>query len=78
MTPEVVDVGVVVQAVTPLEPVRVQVIEPVGAMAPEDPVTVAVKTKLPLSAPVPLPASAIKVAAFPIVTVTGAVAANAV
>ena len=64
------------QTLTPLVPVNVQVIDPVGAMAPEDPVTVAVKTKFPLSAPVPVPARAIKGAAFPIETVTGAVAAS--
>jgi len=76
--PEVVDVGVVVQSVTPLVPVKVQVIEPVGAIAPLEPVTVAVKTKFPLRDPVPLPESEINGAAFTIETVTGAVAANAV
>lgn len=50
--------------VTPLDPVKVQVIEPVGATAPEDPVTVAVKTKFPLRAPVPIPDSAIRGDAF--------------
>jgi hypothetical protein len=74
ITPEVVDVGVVVHKVTPLVPVRVHAIEPVGAIAPEDPVTVAVKTKFPLSAPVPAPVSTISGAAFAIETLTGAVA----
>ena len=62
--PAVVDVGFDVHAVTPLVPLKVQVIEPVGASAAEDPVTVAVKTKFPLRAPVPLPARVIKGAAF--------------
>jgi len=76
--PEVVDCGVVVQSVTPLVPVKVQVIEPAGAIAPLEPVTVAVKTKFPVRNPVPLPESEINGAAFTIETVTGAVASNAV
>ena len=47
MIPEVVDVGVVVQSVTPLVPLKVQMIEPAGAIALLEPVTVAVKTKFP-------------------------------
>jgi len=64
MTPENVDVEFGVQLVAPPVPVMVQVIDPAGAVAPVDPVTVAVNTKIPLRAPVPLPASVIKGAAF--------------
>ena len=71
MTPENVDVGLVVQLVAPPVPVMVQVIGPAGAVAPVDPVTDAVKIKFPGSEPVPLPVSTFNTGAFWIVTLTG-------
>jgi len=73
MTPEDVDVEFGMQLVAPPVPVMVQVINPVGAIEPVDPVTDAVKIKFPGSEPVPLPVSTFNTGAFWIVTLTGAV-----
>ena len=73
MTPEDVDIEFGMQLVAPPVPVMVQVIDPVGAIEPVDPVTDAVKIKFPGSEPVPLPVSTFNTGAFWIVTLAGAV-----
>jgi hypothetical protein len=76
--PTVVDAGVVVHEVIPALPVIDHVSEPLGAVAPDVPVTVVVKTRVEFSAPLPEPARTTVGVAFAMTTVTGEVAESEV
>ena len=76
--PSEVAAGVVVQLAIPALPETFQLIVPVGALAPVVPVTVAVKVRVELSDPPPLPTKSTLGVTLAMVTVTGAVAASAV
>ena len=74
--PATIDAGAEVHAVIPAVPEIIQLIVPVGALAPAVPATLVVNVRVELSAPLPLPVIDITGATWAIVTVSGVVVAR--